>query len=95
MKKYIVMTASQHINFPRRIAKAALVLIETDELPEGRTVPAMISERARGVVEITELHEKLNVGKTGRCAFSRCVAELEQRASELNSIAHIINLLDD
>jgi len=51
---------------------------------EAGSSPTMISERARGVVRVVETWEKLNVGKTARCAYQRALAEAEAMAAELN-----------
>lgn len=52
---------------------------------ERGTVPAMISERARGVVRVVETWEKLNVGKTERCAYRVALREAEELAARLNA----------
>jgi hypothetical protein len=54
------------------------------EVIEG-TIPAMISKRARGVVRVVATWEKLNVGKTDRCAFSKARAEARALAAQLNA----------
>jgi hypothetical protein len=51
---------------------------------ERGTKPAMISERATGVIRVVETWERLHVGKTARCAYSRAYAEAEELAAELN-----------
>jgi hypothetical protein len=48
------------------------------------TAPAMISARARGVVRIVRTWERLNMGNTDRCAYSRALAEAEALAAKLN-----------
>jgi hypothetical protein len=45
----------------------------------------MLSERARGVVRVVATWEKLNVGKTARCAYQRALADAIELAAELNS----------
>lgn len=45
----------------------------------------MISLRAKGVKRIVATWEKLNVGKTDRCAFNRALNEAEALADKLNS----------
>lgn len=45
---------------------------------------AMISERARGVVQVAATWEKCSVGKTDRCAYARALADAEEVAARLN-----------
>jgi len=44
----------------------------------------MISTHARGVVDVVETWERLNVGKTDRCAYARALAEAEALAAKIN-----------
>lgn len=64
----------------------ALVLIDVDELAGlGRDAPAMISERARGIVQIIEEHDRLHVGRTAR-SEGRCILnDLYTRAAAINA----------
>jgi hypothetical protein len=85
MNRYIVMTASAHVPASwkwygtyRRVA-----VVETD-LP-APSVPAMISERARGVVRIVDTWERLNVGKTERDAYSKALFEAGKLAAKLTA----------
>lgn len=55
------------------------------ELMPGFTDCAMISERARGVVRIVELWDKVNVGTTHRCAYYRALAEANLLVINLNA----------
>ena len=48
--------------------------------------PAMISERARGVLRVIRMGHH-SVGKTVRCAYARALVEAERRAAELNNAA--------
>ncbi len=48
------------------------------------TNPSMISERSKGVLELVETWEKLNVGKTEKCAFQRALKEANETADKLN-----------
>ena len=83
---YMVMTASAKM--PNSCwgvyRRCAVVQVDMDALPEGRVVPAMISERARGVVCIVETWESLNCGTTDRCAYAVALREAEALADELN-----------
>lgn len=47
--------------------------------------PKMISTHARGVVRIVETWERLNVGKTEKCAFRRALKKANELCAELNS----------
>jgi hypothetical protein len=49
--------------------------------------PAMISERARGVVRVVATWERLNIGRTARCAFDRAGEEAYRLAGRLNAEA--------
>lgn len=60
--------------------KVAVVAVADDFC----NTPSMISLRARGVIEIVELWDRLNVGTTERCAYRRALAEAEALAHELN-----------
>jgi hypothetical protein len=62
-----------------RYRRAALVEVE-----EG-VIPKMISMRARGVVRIVEVHEKLHAGETDRSAFGKAMFALQAKADRLNS----------
>jgi len=46
-------------------------------------IPAMISARAWGVIEVLGVAEKLNVGSTDRCAFRRAVLQSTAQAHDL------------
>jgi len=79
--EYIVKTSAAKM--PRscwgRYVRVAVLEVEAG------TEPAMISERARGVVRIVETWERLSVGKTNRCAAARAVAEAEALAARLGA----------
>ena len=62
-----------------RYRRAALI-----EMEQG-VVPKMISMRARGVVRIVEVREKLHVGETDRSAFGKAMIALQAKADRLNS----------
>jgi len=82
MSNYIVKTAAAAMpnscwGTYRRVAVI--------EVQDGVTDVAMISSRARGVINIVATWEKLNVGQTSRCAYRRALAEAQQMAADLNS----------
>jgi hypothetical protein len=88
MQEFIVMTASAKTRpswkwtHPRqRVA----VVRRTAEYAEQDRVPKMISVRARGVREITIIHDCAYVGSTERCQYHRALAEAYDLAQELNS----------
>jgi len=64
--------------------RVAVVLVDLSKLPEGAGRPRMISTHARGVVDVVETWERLNVGKTDRCAYARALAEAEALAAKIN-----------
>lgn len=51
---------------------------------EGPVIPKMLSERAKGVVRVVKIWDKLYAGKTDRCAFQKACAEAQALATELN-----------
>lgn len=55
------------------------------EVKDGVESVAMISSRARGVVRVVQTWERLNVGKTERCAYERALTEANARASKYNT----------
>ena len=87
MSRFVVMTASAHVPSSwkwygtyRRVA-----VVETDLEPP--FMPAMISDRAKGVVRVVQTWERLNVGKTERDAYSKALAEAGEFATFLNDRA--------
>lgn len=81
MSKYIVV--SKAARMPAgcwgRYRRVAVVEVRDPKAP----VPA-IDERGRNVVRIVETWERLNVGRTDKCAFERAMAEARAMADELN-----------
>ncbi len=47
------------------------------------TIPSMISKHARGVVRIIETWERLNVGKTDKCAYDQALMAADALRSKL------------
>ena len=88
-KEYIVMDASTCPSLKcwgvyRRVA---VVLVDWAKLPADRELPTMISEHARGVVEVVRTWENCNVGTTKACAFELALAEARKLAARLNGQA--------
>ena len=84
MKKYFtVQTASAKMpaNCWGRYGKVAV--LELNDGFESSDV-TMISERAKAVKRIVALWDKLNIGKTDRCAFAIAEAEAWELCDELN-----------
>lgn len=85
MTRHIILTASAKM--PRNcwgIYRRVAVL----ELEPGFTgTPKMISERAKGVRSIVRSWERLNVGRTERCAYEVALAEAEELCQALNAAA--------
>ena len=101
--RYIVMSAAAAMPSScwgryRRVAVVEVKVVEG--IPAN---PKMISARARGVVRIVQTWEKLHVGRarSGRCAYSRAMAEAEGMANALNrqqtvsAPAHLVGRLAD
>jgi hypothetical protein len=82
---WIVMTSSAHMpNSCRgRYRNVALVKLNQHYTAHGIR-PAMISGRARGVLQISDMGHH-SVGKTERCGYNRALAEANRRAFELNN----------
>lgn len=79
---FIVQTAAAQMpNSCWGVYKRVAVL----EVEAGLERVSSISERARGCVRVVETWEKLNVGKTSRCAYSRALAAAQALAAELNA----------
>jgi len=47
--------------------------------------PKMISERAIGMVRIVETWERLNIGKTSKCAFQKAMKQAKEMTLKLNA----------
>lgn len=67
-----------------RYRKVAVVELTDSAAGEG-LVPAMISERARGVRRVVRVWDKLHKGKTDRCAYRRGLVEAVALAALLNA----------
>lgn len=65
--------------------RCGVVIVDTDQLPEGESEPRMLSIRARGVLRVVETWEDLNVGVTDRCAFARAEVQAEALAYRINT----------
>jgi hypothetical protein len=75
MRGYIVMTASAQrpSSSKGHYRKVALCEVKEVDYP-----PAMISERARGMVRIVQVWDRLHVGKTDKCEYQRALREAEK-----------------
>lgn len=62
-----------------RYRRVAVVETETAD------VPAMISDRARGVRRIVRDYGACSVGRTERCAYARAMADARDLAADLNA----------
>ena len=85
----MVMTKTTHmpasVRNARLYRKIALVLVDPASLPDGRTEPAMISNRARGVVRILRQYDRIYVGETMRSRGRQLLQELQTTADAYNS----------
>jgi hypothetical protein len=71
---YIIQTASAQMpSSCKGIYKRIAVL----EVAAGINKASMISERVKDVVRVVETWERLNVGKTEKCAYARAMVEAE------------------
>ena len=80
--EFIVMSASAQMPASNRFGRYGKVAL--CEVEKGVT-PKMISQRARGMVRIVDLRDRLFWGTSSRCAFQKALAELKARAAELNN----------
>jgi hypothetical protein len=62
-----------------------VAVIELEDDCPADFVPAMISERSKGVKRIVRTWEKLNVGKTEHCAFGRAMDEARKLVEGLSN----------
>lgn len=77
--RYVVrVSADKPVKYGRRRNRVAVMCMEPDA-----PVPAMISDRARGCVEVVETWDGLNVGKTRRSAYHRALADAIDLARDL------------
>lgn len=53
------------------------------EIEPGADMPRMISTRCRGVVRIVRLWDKLNVGATEKCAYSKALCAARELQAQL------------
>lgn len=83
MPAYIVMTASAHMpsSCKGRYRRVALCRVADPQNP-----PRMISNRARGMLEIIQTWERCNATTHGgNTAFDRAMREAAERATQLNT----------
>jgi len=91
MRKMIVMNNSANVGGAAakwnrgEYRHIALVLIDTDALPEGCEEPRMISERARGVIEILDSRYGIYVGTTSRSYGYRILRDYCLAAYDYNA----------
>ena len=80
--KYIVKTSAANMGSGKRgmghYGNVAVLLVEDGAEPK------MISERAKGVIEIVSYEGKLHWGSTEKCAFRKALARAEALAAKLN-----------
>lgn len=81
MSHYIVRESS--CSMPSS-CKGRYVRVAVLEVQDDVTVVSMISARARGVIRVVRIWDKLSVGKTSRCAAERARAEAQALADRLN-----------
>jgi len=64
--------------------RVAVIELTPDAAAAG-LLPGLISDRPKTVCRIVRTWEKLHVGSTDRCAYSRALVEAEALATSLNS----------
>ena len=82
MKKFIVRTASAKMPACCWGRYGKVAVLELNEGFDASDV-TMISEHARAVKRIVALWDKLNIGKTERCAFAIAKSEAWEMLNEL------------
>lgn len=84
---WIVMTsaAKMPLTVKARYRNVALVRLTQEYTAKGLT-PAMISRRARGVLDVVPMGRH-HVGKTPRCAYAQTLTVAQERAERLNNLA--------
>jgi hypothetical protein len=75
------MTASAKMPSSCKGTYRRIAVVETSLAPG--EVPAMISDRAKGVVRIVETWERLHVGKTRRSEYFRALEDAEKLLQRL------------
>ena len=85
MSEYILRTAKAKMPL-KCWGRYNLIAIMEDE--DGAN-PPMISERAKGVIRIVRTWEKLHVGKTSRCAYSKAYKEAEEYLEDLELLKEL------
>jgi len=81
MKRYKILTATTKMpaNCWGKYGKIAVAEVDPDHIGPIK----MISDRARGVVRIVQVWDKLHMGSTSRSAFGRAMVEAESLIREL------------
>jgi len=79
---FIVQTAAANMPLScwGNYGRVAVLEVDAD-----RSRVSMISARARGCHRVVELWDRLNIGTTDRCAFSRAMQAAERLAAQLNT----------
>lgn len=77
---YIVKTASAKARKWGRHGRVAVLEIEA-----GLVDVSMISSRAKGVVQVVQIWEDLNMGSSNRCAYALALAEATTLCAKLNA----------
>lgn len=80
--EYIVMTASAKMPSSCKGNYRRVAVVEVEK----GVIPAMISDRAKGLVRIVETWEGRNVGKTEKSAYWIAMAEAKAMAKRLSAV---------
>lgn len=93
MAMHIVMTASAKPVSKNGMSfgnykRVAVVQLTQEYTAQGKR-PAMISDRAKGILKIVWKRDRVHVGKTDKCEFSRVLADAKAYAKQLNDVRDI------
>lgn len=86
---YAVMSASAHMPNSVKAHYRRVAIVLTD----GVTIPAMISEHARGVIRIIDTYERLHADGV-HTAYASALADALQRVADLNA-THAQSVMSD
>ena len=79
--EFIVMTACAKMPSSCRGSYRRVAVVEVEK----GVVPAMISDRAKGLVRIVDTWEGCNVGKTAKSAYAIAMAEAKALVAKLSA----------
>lgn len=87
-KVYLIQTSSAHMPNSCWGVYRNVAILEVDSIL--RRHVSMISDHARGVVEVYRHLGHHHVGSTARCAYQRALAEAERILDRLEAEGHLV-----